>query len=66
MILQASDIKNPKKSCRVWNAQWARKLKKVQAKKTRKINFTKKSFAQIPFFAMSKMAKNQFLNWEKV
>ena len=23
-------------------------------------------FDQIPFFAISKMAKNQFLNWEKV
>ena len=25
----------------------------------------KKFFDQIPFFAISKMAKNQFLNWEK-
>ena len=43
--------------------QWARKLKKDQAKKTReikKINFTNY------FFANSKMTKNQFLNWEKV
>ena len=23
-------------------------------------------FGKIPFFAFSKMAKNQFLNWEKV
>ena len=49
--------------------QWARKFKKVQAKKTREIkeiNFTKKCFDQIQFFAISKMAKIQFLNWEKV
>ena len=42
--------------------QWARKFIKVQAKKTRKIkklNFTKKKFA------ISKMTKNQLLNWEK-
>ena len=26
--------------------------------------FHKKIFDQIPFFAISKMAKNQFLNWE--
>ena len=53
-------------------AQWARKFKKVQAKK--KIVKSNKSisrnnfFDQIPFFAISKMtpAKNQFLNWEKV
>ena len=48
--------------------QWARKLKKkVQAKKTCEIkyfNFMKKNSDQIPFFAISKMAKNQFLNWE--
>ena len=32
-----------------------------------KINqFHEKFFDQIPFFAISKMAKNQFLNWEKV
>ena len=36
--------------------QWARKLKK----------FTKIFFDQIPIFGISKMAKNQFLNWEKV
>ena len=49
--------------------QWARKLKNVQAKKTRKIKinqFHEIFFDQIPFFAISKMAKNQFLNWEKV
>jgi len=46
-------------------AQWAIKFKKIQAKKTREIkliNFTKIFFDQIPFFAISKMAKNQFLN----
>ena len=39
--------------------QWVRKFKKVQVKKSisRKI-----FFEQIPFFATSKMAKNQFLN----
>jgi len=26
----------------------------------------KNYFEQIPFFAISEMAKNQFLNWEKV
>ena len=26
----------------------------------------KNFFDQIPFFAISKMAKNQFLDWEKV
>ena len=50
--------------------QWARKFKKVQAKKNswNQINqFHEKTFFdQIPFFAISKMAKNQFLNWEKV
>ena len=49
--------------------QWARKVKKVQAKKTRetkKINFTKKFLGQISFFAISKMAKNRLLNWDKV
>ena len=40
--------------------QWTRKFEKVQAKKL------VKSLGQIPFFAISKMAKNQFLNWEKV
>ena len=48
---------------------WAKKFKKVQAKKTREIkqiNLTKKFFDQIPFLAISKMAKNQFLNWEKI
>ena len=47
----------------------ARKFKKVQTKKTREnkiINFTTKCFDQIPFFAISKMAKNQFLYSEKV
>ncbi len=48
------------------DTQWARKFKKVQAEKTREINFTNIFFDQIPFFAISKMTKNQFLNWEKV
>ena len=45
------------------------KIKKIQAQKTREIkliNFPKYFFDQIPLFAVSKMAKNQFLNWEKV
>ena len=40
-------------------------LKKFRPKKTReikKINFTKNVFDQVPFFAISEMAKNQFLN----
>ena len=40
-------------------------LKKSSPKKTREINFTKKVFDQISFFAISHMAKNNFLNWEK-
>ena len=43
-------------------------LKKSRPKKfvkSIKINFTKKIIGQIPFFAISKMAKNQILNWEK-
>ena len=46
-------------------SQKARKFKKVQAQKNREIkeiNFTKIFFDQIAFFAISKMAKNQFLN----
>ena len=45
--------------------QWARKFKKVQSKKIKQINFTKKFLDQIPYFTISKMAKNQFLNWGK-
>ena len=44
------------------------KIKKIQAKKLVKSNKSishKKSFYQIPYFAISKMAKNQFLNWGK-
>ena len=47
----------------------ARKFKKVQAKKlvkSNKSNFTKFDFDQNPFFGISKLVKNQFLNWEKV
>jgi len=50
-------------------AQWARKFKKSGPKKLVKLNNAisrKKFFYQIPFFAISKMAKNQFLNREKV
>ena len=46
--------------------QRARKFKKIPGKKTHEIkliNFTKNVFDQIPFFAISKLAKNQFLNW---
>ena len=39
-------------------AQWARKLKKVQAKKLVKSNYF---FEQNKFFAISKMAKNKAL-----
>ena len=44
-------------------------LKKLQAKKLVKSNKSISEiiyFDQILFFAISKMAKNQFLNWEKV
>ena len=44
-------------------------LKKSGPKKLVKSNKSisrKTFFDQIPFFAISKMAKNQFLNWEKV
>ena len=44
-------------------------LKKSRPKKLLKSNKSisrKKFFDQIPFFAISKMAKIQFLNWEKV
>ena len=45
------------------------KIKKVQAKKLVKSNNSisrKIFFGKIPFFAISKMTKNQFLNWKKV
>ena len=32
----------------------------------KKNDFTNKLFDQIPFFAISKMAKNEFLNWGKL
>ena len=44
-------------------------IKKSRPKKLVKPNKSmsgKKFFDQIPFFAISKLAKNQFLNWEKV
>ena len=49
--------------------QWARKIKKSRPRKLVKSNKSilwKKILGQIKFFAISKMAKNQFLNWEKV
>ena len=41
---------------------------RVQAKKLVKSNksISRKNFGQISFFAISKMTKNQFLNWKKV
>ena len=45
------------------------KLKKSRPKKLVKSNKSISRiyfFGQIPFFAISKLAKNQFLNWEKV
>ena len=44
-------------------------LKKSRPKKLLKSNKSISKnffFDQIPFYAISKMAKNQFLNWEKV
>ena len=43
-------------------------LKKSRPKKLVKSNksISRKFFDQIPFFAISNMAKNQFLNWENV
>ena len=48
------------------HTQWARKFKKIQAKKTRESISRILFFDQIPFFAISKMVKNHFSNWEKV
>ena len=45
------------------------KINKSPDQKTREIkyiNFTKMFFDQNPFFAISKMAKEQFLSWKKV
>jgi len=45
-------------------SQWAKKLKKAMAKKLEK---SKKSISRkIYLLQISKMAKNQSLNWEKV
>ena len=54
--------------CINYGAQGARKLKKFRPKKLVKSNklISRNFFYQIPFFAISKMAKSQFLNWEKV
>ena len=46
----------------IYHSGRARKFKKVQAKK---IHFMKNFFDQIPIFAISKMANNQYLNWGK-
>ena len=51
-----------KKSKKTKSVKKGAKFKKVQSNKSISRNF----FDQIPFFAISKMAKNQFLNWEKV
>ena len=47
--------------------QWTRKFKKFLAQKLVKSKSIsqKKNSDQIPCFAITKMAKNQFLNWEK-
>ena len=50
------------------DSQWAKKFKNVQAKQATSnqiYQFHEKIFGQIPFFAISKMAKNQFINWGK-
>ena len=49
------------------NSQRTRKLKKSRPKKLVKSNksISRKYFEQNPFLAILKMAKNQFLNWEK-
>ena len=47
----------------------SQKIKKTSGQKTREIkssNFTTNVFDQIPFIAISKMAKIQFLKWGKV
>ena len=65
-ILKTTEMR---KRARAGGAQRARKFKKVQAKKLVKSNKSisrKNFFDQNSFFAISKMAKNQFLNWEKV
>ena len=52
-----------------WQSQWGRKLTNVQIKKIVKSNKSisrKNFFDKNPFFAISKMAKNQFLYGEKV
>ena len=48
------------------SAQWARKFRKVLAKKlvTSNKSSSRKNLGQIPFFTISKMAKNQYLNRE--
>ena len=51
------------------DSQRVRKFKKVRTKKLVKSNKAisrKKILTKIHFFATSKIAKNQFLNWEKV
>ena len=61
--LQKAGFFNAMQQC----TQWARKSKKVQAKKFVKSNksISPIFFDQIPFLAISKMAKNQFLIGEK-
>ena len=53
---------------RCHDSQWARKLKKSRPKtlvKSNKSTSWKISVQNVFFFAISKMAKNQFLNWGK-
>ena len=40
--------------------------KKLQGKKLVKTNKSNSRIDQVPFFAILKIVKNQFLNWEKV
>ena len=59
----------PTLQCNVCCHSGPENLKKSRPKKLVKSNkpiSRKKFFAQFPLFANSKMAKNQFLNWEKV
>ena len=52
-----------------WSDSEPENLKKSRPKKFMKSNKStspKNFFDPIPFFAISKMANNQFLNWEKV
>ena len=64
---------NSKRSCNFsviiqWSNTLGQRIWKIPGQKTRElklINFTNFFFDQILFFSISKMAKNQFLNWGK-